>query len=87
MDVQRQSGTRVLLAGATGLVGGHCLRQLLADADIGQVTALSRRPLEATHPKLGVQVVDFERLREQAGTIEADAALCCLCLLYTSRCV
>ncbi|MBL8258262.1 MAG: NAD(P)H-binding protein [Candidatus Competibacteraceae bacterium] len=82
MDVQRQSGTRVLLAGATGLVGGHCLRQLLADADIGHVAALSRRPLESTHPKLNVQVVDFERLREQAGAIEADAALCCLGTTY-----
>ncbi len=78
MGVQRQAGIRVLLAGATGLVGGHCLRKLLADDDIGQVTALVRRPLEQAHPKLTVRVVDFDHLRDQAGTIDADAVLCCL---------
>ena len=78
MDVRRPSGIRVLLAGATGLVGGHCLNRLLADEDIGGVIALSRRPLAQTHPKLTVRVVDFDHLRERAGAIEADAALCCL---------
>ena len=78
MDVRRQSGIRVLLAGATGLVGGHCLTKLLADDDIGQVTALARRPLARTHSKLDVRVVDFDHLRDQARTIEADAVLCCL---------
>ncbi|MBL8250266.1 MAG: NAD(P)H-binding protein [Candidatus Competibacter sp.] len=82
MNAQRPSGTRVLLAGATGLVGGHCLTQLLADADISQVSVLSRRPLARTDPKLAVQIVDFERLRAQAGAIEADAALCCLGTTY-----
>jgi len=82
MSGQRQSGIRVLLAGATGLVGSRCLAQLLADADISQVVALSRRPLEQRHPKLSVRIVDFEHLREQAGVIEADAALCCLGTTY-----
>lgn len=78
MGVQRRSGIRVLLAGATGLVGGHCLTKLLADHDVDHVTALTRRPLEQSHSKLTVQVVDFDHLRDQIRTIEADAALCCL---------
>lgn len=78
MSVGSQAGTRVLLAGATGLTGGHCLTKLLADQDISQVIVLSRRPLTTTHPKLTVQVIDFEHLRDQASQIQADAALCCL---------
>lgn len=78
MDAQRQSGIRVLLAGATGLVGRHCLNQLLADESIAAVIAVTRRPLERTHPKLDVRVVNFEYLRQQAGAMRVDAALCCL---------
>ena len=74
----QQPGTRVLLAGATGLVGKHCLTRLLADDDISQVVALVRRPLEQTHPKLTVQVVDFDHLGDHVRAIEADAVLCCL---------
>ena len=78
MDVRQPSGIRVLLAGATGLVGGHCLARLLADDDIGHITVLARRPLEQNHPKLTVRVVDFDHLRDRAGPIDADVALCCL---------
>ncbi len=78
MGEQRQSAIRVLLVGATGLVGGHCLSQLLADEDIGQVTIFARHPLEQTHPKLTVHLVDFDQLRDHAGAIDADAVLCCL---------
>lgn len=74
----QQSGIRVLLAGATGLVGTHCLTQLLADETIATVIVVTRRPLERTHPKLDVRVVNFEHLRKQAGAIKADVALCCL---------
>ena len=78
MTAQRQTGLRVLLAGATGLVGGHCLTQLLADGDISQVTVFARRALERTHPKLTLQVVNFDQLGDHAEAIKADVALCCL---------
>ncbi len=72
------AGIRVLLAGATGLVGGHCLSALLADDAFSQVTVFSRRPLTQTHPKLTVQILDFERLRDYTGLVQTDAVLCCL---------
>lgn len=72
------AGIRILLAGATGLVGGHCLSALLADAAFSQITVFSRRPLAQTDPKLAVQVLDFDRLSDYAGLIQADAVLCCL---------
>lgn len=53
---------RVLLAGATGLVGGLMLEALLADRTVSEVHALSRRRLNVWHPKLQVHFVDFGRL-------------------------
>ncbi len=49
-----------LLAGATGLVGGHILHTLLGDPQVTQVIVLARRPLAVSHPKLQVQVVTFD---------------------------
>jgi uncharacterized protein YbjT (DUF2867 family) len=53
---------KVLLAGATGLVGGLILQALLADETVAEVHVLSRRALSAHHPKLKVHIVDFSRL-------------------------
>ncbi len=53
---------KVLLAGATGLVGGLILHALLADQTVSEVHALSRRPLSVYHPKLQVHIVDFRSL-------------------------
>lgn len=51
-----------LLAGATGLVGSHCLSQLLSDPAYGRVVAVVRRPLPLNDPKLDTRVVDFDGL-------------------------
>ncbi|MGT2457860.1 NAD-dependent epimerase/dehydratase family protein [Cupriavidus basilensis] len=53
---------RVLLTGATGLVGGLMLEALLTDRTVSEVHALSRRALNVRHPKLQVHIVDFSRL-------------------------
>ncbi|AMO24648.1 oxidoreductase [Ramlibacter solisilvae] len=51
-----------LLAGATGLVGRELLKGLLADAAVGAVHTLGRRPLDLAHPKLTHHTVDFKSL-------------------------
>ena len=53
---------KVLLAGATGLVGGLMLQALLADPTVSEVHALSRRGLTISHSKLRVLLVDFKNL-------------------------
>ncbi len=60
------SGLTAVLAGATGLVGGECLRRLLASRRYTRVVAVARRPLEhgGRHRKLGTVIVDFDRLDE-----------------------
>ncbi len=72
----------VVLAGATGLVGGHLLQQLLDDADIADVVALTRRALPIPHPKLVPAVVDFTHLADFALPHVDD---CFLCLGTTIR--
>lgn len=52
----------VLLAGATGLVGGQILQLLLDDPEVTCIHALSRRPLKVSHQKLHVHLVDFTSL-------------------------
>lgn len=49
-----------LLLGATGLVGGCLLDQLLGDARYGTVVALVRRPMDRQHPKLRQEILDFD---------------------------
>ena len=51
-----------VLAGASGLVGSHCLRLFLESVDYRQVIALVRRPLGIQHPKLRQIEVDFQHL-------------------------
>jgi uncharacterized protein YbjT (DUF2867 family) len=65
----------VLLAGATGLVGGQILQALLADPTVAQVHALSRRPLTIQDPKLRVHIVDVHRLPDLPQADEAYLAL------------
>jgi uncharacterized protein YbjT (DUF2867 family) len=70
------SGKRALLAGATGLVGGFCLRQLLADPRYSSITVWSRRPLSVAHPKLTVELVDFDGA--PSSGVRIDEIFCCL---------
>lgn len=78
MAAQRQTGLRVLLVGATGMVGGLCLTKLLADEEVESVTVFARRSLASTDPKLTAHLVDFDHLSDHAKRIDADAVLCCL---------
>lgn len=47
------------IAGATGLIGGLLLEELLNDPYFDAVRILIRRPIDITHPKLEKKIVDF----------------------------
>jgi uncharacterized protein YbjT (DUF2867 family) len=68
---------RLMLVGATGLVGGHVLQQALADPAVTQVVAPTRKPL-TPQPRLINPVVDFERWPEDAEWWAVDAVICTL---------
>ncbi|PCJ69237.1 MAG: oxidoreductase [Rhodobiaceae bacterium] len=72
--------TTALIAGATGLVGGHLLEYLLASPRHSRVVAVTRQPLELTHDKLNNLVVDFDDLEDgiRATGIKTDEAYCAL---------
>ena len=67
----------VLLAGASGLVGGALLRRLLADEEGPRVAAVVRRPLELAAPRLQVVVAEIDRL-DRTGHPPAGTAFCAL---------
>ncbi len=68
---------KVLIAGATGLVGRHALARALADPRVDRVVAPTRRPLPP-HPKLDNPQVDFDALPTDAPWWAVDAVICTL---------
>jgi uncharacterized protein YbjT (DUF2867 family) len=69
-----------LIAGASGLVGGECLKLLLASDRYARVRILTRRDLGAVarHPKAQQLVVDFAALAGSADELAADHVYCAL---------
>jgi uncharacterized protein YbjT (DUF2867 family) len=67
-----------LLAGSTGLIGGQLLELLLTDNHYTQVIAVSRKPLDASHPKLRNIVADLTSLEQHKNQLTADDVFCCL---------
>jgi uncharacterized protein YbjT (DUF2867 family) len=74
-DLQKKTA---LLAGATGLVGGHVLRRLLAHPSYLRVEVLVRRELPIRDPKVVQRVVDFEDLGAGMPGTAADEVFCCI---------
>jgi uncharacterized protein YbjT (DUF2867 family) len=74
------SPKRLLLVGATGMVGGYALRYALEDAAVGGVTAIVRRKLGTSHPKLQeVLHRDFADCSALSPALSGqDAAVFCL---------
>ena len=68
---------RLLLVGASGLVGRQVLEQALADPRVAAVVAPSRRALP-DHPKLSSPHADYEQLDPDAPWWRADAVICTL---------
>lgn len=68
---------RVLLLGASGLTGGHCLRLLLEDGRVGQVLVVGRRAVDVGDARVLQFVADpVTEVPDEA--FEADYAICCL---------
>jgi uncharacterized protein YbjT (DUF2867 family) len=71
---------RILLMGATGMVGQGVLRECLLADDVEKVLALGRTPLQAKHPKLESLVhknlYDYSSIRESLRGYDA----CFFCL-------
>ena len=77
---QPEGGKSVLLAGATGLVGGECLDLLLADPSTAHITAIARRSItgRAIPERLSVERIDFDHLDERPSLFAVDMIFCAL---------
>lgn len=69
---------KVIIAGASGLIGTELLTLLLQDERISEVLALVRFPLPTNDTKLKQLKVDFDKLSDYKDQIEGDAIYCCL---------
>ena len=67
-----------LLVGATGLVGGLVLEELLKDDYFSEVKVFVRKTLNIIHPKLKEIIADFNKLEDYKNDINADVVFCCL---------
>jgi uncharacterized protein YbjT (DUF2867 family) len=70
---------KALLLGATGLIGGYCLQNLLDDPTYSEVIALVRKPPLKTHRKLKTVITKFDKnLEHELSKANADDVYCCL---------
>jgi uncharacterized protein YbjT (DUF2867 family) len=69
-----------ILAGATGLVGGHLLQLLLADTRYRRVITVSRKELGIEHPKLRSLITNFDTIEAAMADLgeTLDDAFCAL---------
>jgi uncharacterized protein YbjT (DUF2867 family) len=71
---------RLVVVGATGMVGGYALRYALDDPGVGRVTAIGRKKVRISHPKLEeVFHADFADCSALAQPLaNQDGAVFCL---------
>lgn len=68
-----------VVIGATGLTGSHIVEQLLADDAFNAVRILVRKPVALQHPKLQVELVDFNNYEEYKKKLgSGDCIFCCI---------
>jgi uncharacterized protein YbjT (DUF2867 family) len=80
VSVPAAAQKRLVIVGATGMVGGYALRYALDHPAVGQVMSIGRRKLGLSHSKLN-QVLhpDFADCSALAGALSGqDAAIFCL---------
>jgi len=79
-DVESAAKKRLVIVGATGMVGGYALRYALENPAVSCVTSIGRRNLGISHQKLKeVLHPDFADCSALAGVLsDQDAAIFCL---------
>jgi putative NADH-flavin reductase len=80
MNAPPPGQARLVIAGATGMVGGYALRYALDHTPVGAVTAIGRRKLGIPHAKMKeVLHQDFADCSALADLLAGqDAAVFCL---------
>lgn len=78
LQTKEKKKMRVLILGASGMVGGEVLRACLASENIEHITAIVRRPLDSAHAKLSQPIhSDFQNF-SALDLSGFDACLYCI---------
>lgn len=68
----------ILLLGATGLVGGECLKLLAADPACEKIIVLTRGAFSMMSPKVHLFQVDYDKPETFQHHLKCDAVICAL---------
>lgn len=71
---------KILVTGATGMAGSEFIRQAIDDKNIEHITALVRRPLEISHPKISTVIHHDYVNYDAVKNIFKDCDACVWCL-------
>jgi uncharacterized protein YbjT (DUF2867 family) len=67
-----------IVAGATGLVGGHIVRLLADERGYDRILAIARRPLADPPPRVETLLVDFDTLEDHQAALIGHHVFCAL---------
>jgi uncharacterized protein YbjT (DUF2867 family) len=82
-DLSRQikkTAADVLVAGATGLIGGAFLKQVVDDPSVGKVIAMTRREIPSITgtPHIQQEIINFDNLQIYQQVLSAHTLVCAL---------
>ncbi len=69
---------KAIIIGATGATGKALLQQLLDNTDYSKIQVFVRQPIALQHPKLHVEVVDFNQSTLWQDKVQGDVLFSCL---------
>ena len=69
---------KVILVGASGLIGNHLLSNLISSDDISEITLLVRNKIGISNPKVVELVINFDEINQYSSIITGDIIYCCI---------
>lgn len=68
---------KATLIGATGLIGGHLLNLLIDDETFESIKIIVRRPIQITHPKIKIEIIDFDDQTQFSNAVKDSEIIFC----------
>ncbi len=69
---------KILLIGASGLIGSKLLEQMLLDSEIKCIVLFVRKPISIDHPKIEQHIINFESINDYSKYFNGEALVCAL---------
>lgn len=69
---------KVILVGASGLIGSHLLQALIKSDEVSEIMLLLRKPLDIADDKVQQLIINFDDLNSYTSEIQGDIIFSCL---------